>query len=108
MESGEGPVRGDFDPAGALIAPSQPLTRRLPGSMEERMEAAGRGVGVVKNQMDRDRVQPLRKRNAGKGAGGWDSQDTRASALWLGQNQPVRGLSSWKRVRAGDDALWCR
>lgn len=89
MESGEGPVRGDFDPAGALIAPSQPLTRRLRGSKEARIGAAGRGVGVVRNQMDRDRVQSLRRRNAGRREKAREAGTVRT---------PARQLCGWDRI----------
>lgn len=50
LGSREGPVRGDSDPAGTTIAPSRPPARRASGSIEESLEAAGRGEGVVRSQ----------------------------------------------------------
>lgn len=47
---GEGPVRGDSDPAGTTIAPSRPPAMSATGSIEEKLEAAGRGEGVVRSQ----------------------------------------------------------
>lgn len=50
LGSGEGPVRGNSGPAGAPIAPSPPPSRSSMGSIEERLEAAGRGEGVARSQ----------------------------------------------------------
>lgn len=84
LGSGEGPVRGKSGPAGAPIAPSPPPARSATGSIQEKLEVAGRGEGVARSQNGqgpRPITDEEERWEAGKGAGGWDSQDTRASPL---------------------------
>jgi hypothetical protein len=88
LGSGEGPVRDDSDPAGTPIVPSQPPARSATGSIEEKLEAAGWGGGVVwsqKGQEPRPITEEEERWEAGKGAGGWDSRDTGARQSFGGE-----------------------